>query len=60
MTTKRFHRGVPHFCAVVAFLFAFPAILCAQNTPATSIDQIALHVADVDASVAFSAWLCIC
>src|SRR4051812_29954305 len=56
MTTKRFKRGVPRgsFCAVVAFLFvAFPVILCAQSSPAISIDHIALHVADVDASVAF-------
>jgi lactoylglutathione lyase len=55
MTTKRFKRGVPDasFCAVVAFLFALPTILCAQNTPAISIDHIALHVADLDASVAF-------
>lgn len=39
-------------CAT-AIVFVFPAILCGQNPPATSIDHIALHVANVDASVAF-------
>lgn len=51
-TSKRgFTRG--SFCAVVAILFAFPAILYGQNTPAISLDHIALHVADVDASMEF-------
>lgn len=50
MKPRPFPRGL---CAVVAILFAFPAILCGQNTRAISIDHIALHIADVDASVAF-------
>ena len=51
-TSKRgFRRG--SFCAVLAILFAFPAILYGQNTRAISVDHLALHVADVDASVEF-------
>ena len=41
------------FYTVVAILFAFPAILCGQNTGAISVDHIAIHVADVDASAEF-------
>jgi lactoylglutathione lyase len=41
------------FGAVVAILFAFPALVYGQNTRAISVDHLALHVADVDASVEF-------
>jgi catechol 2,3-dioxygenase-like lactoylglutathione lyase family enzyme len=55
MTTRNSKRAFTRgsLCAVVAILFAFPGILCGQQTRAISIDHIALHVADVDASVAF-------
>lgn len=40
-------------CAVVAVILAFPVLLSGRNRAAISIDHIALHVANVDASVAF-------
>jgi len=54
MTTIPSKRGFNRtWYAVVAVVLAFPILLCAQNGTAISVDHIALHVANVDTSVAF-------
>lgn len=42
-------------CAAMGILLALPFVLYGQSAPAISIDHLALHVADVDASAAFYA-----